>query len=78
MTTFYRLLISSSKLSHGFLRKSGHAHYIMFFFQKIRRWLLVALCFGCGLQCTLQAAHLIISVFFPLSVLKIDKTDMNV
>ena len=38
---------SISKLSYGFLWKSGHAHQI-FSFNKICRWLLFALCFGSG------------------------------
>ena len=38
---YFCLLIRSANFSYGFLRKSGHAHYRMFFFQQIRRWLLV-------------------------------------
>ena len=54
---------------------------VCFSFNKIRRWLLVALCFGSGVQCTLQAAHFSLAfsllVFFPLSVLQVDMTDQS-
>ena len=65
---------SISKLSYGYLRKSGHTHYNMFFFQQnpplafgrtmLWKWLKRSC-----LQCTLQAAN--VSLSFSLLLLKV-------
>ena len=65
---------SISKLAYGLLRKSGHAHHRMFFFQQnppfafyctiLWKWLKRSC-----LRCTLQAAHLL-SLAFSLLLLK--------